>query len=124
MLVGNRTLDLFWRTVEACGIPEEEADKIIRDIERKHGVSIGILEKSHDYRLSNVVQLSNDDLKFIEHLKESQLFRDFCREYSINRSTLHKAFERKKVSLWVYSKFARAKENFRRMQKIEGGRNG
>lgn len=114
MLAGNRTLDLFWRTVEACGIPEEEADRIIRDIERKHGVSIGILEKSHDYRRSNIVMLSDDDLKFIEYLKESQLLRSFCEENNMNRSTLQKAFKRKKMSLWVYSKFARAKENFRR----------
>ena len=114
MLAENKTLDLFWRTVEACGIPEEEADKIIRDIERKHGVSIGVLEKPHDCRRSNIAQLSNDDLRFIERLKKSQMFRVFCREYGISRTTLQKAFKRKRMSLPVYGEFTRAKESFER----------
>ena len=114
MLTENKTLDLFWRTVEACGVPEDEAIKIIEEIEKKHGVSIGALEKPHDCRRSNIVQLSNGDLRFIEYLKENQLFRVFCREYGISRTTLQKAFKRKRMSLPVYGEFTRAKESFER----------
>ena len=113
MLTGNRTLDLFWRTVEACGIPEEEANEIIKNIEKKHGVSIGALEKSHDYRRSNLVYLSREEIEFIEYLKENRLLRGFCRKNNIEKSTLIKAVQRGRMSVEAYEKFKQAKENFR-----------
>ncbi len=116
MLTGNRTLDLFWRTVEACGIPEKEANEIIRNIERKHGVSIGALEKSHDYRRSNLVYLSREEIEFVEYLKENRLLREFCRENKIEKSTLIKAVQRGRMSIEVYEKFKQAKENFKEVE--------
>lgn len=121
MYSANKTLDLFWRTVEACGIPLEEADKIIHSIEKKHGVSIGSLPKSHSYKRYNVTNLKKEDIEFINHIKGSKLIREFCRRYGINRSTLLKAVKRGNMSMLIYDKFTQAKEEFSKsIERIEG----
>ena len=112
MITGNKTLDLFWKTVEVCGIPEKEANEIIKNIEKKHGVSIGALEKSHDYRRSNLVVLSKEEIEFVEYLKENRLLGGFCRENRIEKSTIIKAVQRGRMSVDVYEKFKQAKESF------------
>ena len=111
MLTGNKTLDLFWRTVEACGLPENEAIKIIEEIEKKHGVSIGALPKSHDYS-RHVVQLSREDYEFVHWLSRNRLFEHFCERIGVDRSTIRKACQRGNMSRQVYEKFKKGKREF------------
>lgn len=109
----NETLDLFWRVVEAFGIPKYEAERILENIEKKHNMSIINLpkekSKANQYTL---VDITDDDLSFIEYLKKNKMVRKFARYVGIDPGTIHRAYKKKNMSIFTYDKFTKAKKEF------------
>ena len=102
----NRTLDLYWRTMQACGIPEYEADRKLQEIEEKNGFSI------ENFGLRSSVQLSKEEIEFLAKLKKKRLIAKFAKYLGMSDDSILRAIKRGIASDEFYSNFLQAKKRW------------
>ena len=114
----NRTLQLFWKTVEACDIDLKEAEKILDEIERKHGVRTSDLERDCGISLKKKksaelkkkeIRLTKEELRFLENFKGNKDVnsKNYKRTIGIGLTTLYKALKTGKMNRRAYESFVK-----------------
>ena len=115
----NETLDLFWRTMKACGVSRPEALKILRRIEEKHGVRVSSLpSKSTHKNYGELINLKKEDISFYEELKKTNSAGKFSKFAGVGISTLRKAIKKGYATPYIYERFQRAKRKWLTYRKI------
>ncbi len=113
----NRTLELFWKTMEACGIDTNAALTILEEIGNKNNFDVQHLVNED---LGNVIPISDDDRIFIEHLKLNKQMRKFKRVTGLTDKTLRKMIKRGYAPVTTYERFVEAKRVWEQwLDKIE-----
>ncbi len=129
---GNRTLDLFWKTMKACNIGEIEAQKILRKIEEKNHYRVSSLKKTvrakrvvrteaeikknrGDY--NQTVILSPKLIEFLKEARQRSTKKTMALNAGISVTTYYTAMKTKRVSIQSYEKIMEAKERWETMKK-------
>ena len=109
----NETLDLFWRTMKACGVPQSEALKMLHRIEEKHGISVsGLPSKSAHKNYGKLIKLKKEDISFYEELKKTNSAGRFSRFAGVGISSLRKAVKKGYATPYIYERFEKAKRKW------------
>ena len=110
----NKTLYLFWKTIEACDIGLEEAENILQEIEERHGVRVVDLEKDYivdkKKEMDREVKLSEEEIRFLEQFKGNRNVKrkDYKETIGISLATLYKALKTGKMTRRTYERFTEA----------------
>jgi len=102
----NKTLDLYWRTMQSCGIPEYEADRILKEIEDRNGFSI------ENFGLRSNIKLPEKDMRFLIKLKKNRLVSKFAKYLDMSDDTILRVIKRGIASDEFYYRFMQAKKKW------------
>lgn len=104
----NRTLELYWKTMRACGIDDIRAEEMLREIERKHGIRTADLEKNllkNELESNkNFKKLSNELFSFLINLKQNGQLKKFAKFARMGDGTLYRAIRTGYIGTKTYKK--------------------
>ena len=107
----NRTLELFWRTVEVCGMDKQEALDIIEKIERKNSFNVyNLPEKDIDGKVK--VNLSPEDLAFIQQLRIEKNMSRFYKITGFSDKALRRMEKKGLATFTTYERFTNARQRW------------
>lgn len=113
-VLGNETLQLFWRVMNACGVPEHIAEKTLQRIEEKNNFPINRLLRPGVFtRIRAKIKLTDDEVEFLHEIKEKKMVRAFSRAMGMSRDVVAKAIKNGVVTDNFYEKFKKAKKKWR-----------
>lgn len=119
----NETLDLFWKSMKACGVPQSEALKMLRRIEEKHGISVSSLpSKSAHKNYGKLIKLKKEDISFYEELKKTNTAGKFSKFAGVGPSSLRKSVKRGYATPYIYERFISAKKAWLAERNSKAGR--
>ncbi len=90
----NKTvLELFWQTMEACGVKVEDAINMIKQIEKKNNYSVENLKQDIPKGVfrKNLVKLDKEVLMFLDVLKRDKQIKNFAKLAGMGDSTIYTA---------------------------------
>jgi len=110
---GNETLQMFWRVMEACGVPEYIAEITLQKIEERNNFPINRLLRPYVFtKIRTKIKLTDDDLEFLQKLKERKKVNTFAKAMGMSRDVVAKAIKSGSVTDYFYSKFKKAKRKW------------
>ena len=116
----NKTiLELFWQTMEACGVKLEESLNMIERIEKKNNYSVINLKQDipkNEFR-KNLVKLDEQILTFLANLKKNKQIKTFAKLAGMGDSTLYTALRDGFTGTVAVKKIKKAMEMWQKQKK-------
>ena len=103
----NPTLELFYRTMLACGYTLSDIAVKIEEIEQKHGISVAELHEKNGSKRKDRVWLTESDKQFFDKLAENWQTKKFCKFAKVSYNNLFKVKHEGWCSKKLYQKLQR-----------------
>lgn len=105
----NPTLNLFWRTVQACNIDMDTALGMLEEIGERNNFDVQHLTDASDIYGKGIVPLSDNDKIFIQQLAVERKLKEFARYTNLSTKTLRRILLKGYAIQETYTRFENAK---------------